>query len=205
MIETTDDFSQTHLHFCDDMPMLDTMVYLTVQQTISSFLLLHGAALMHSAGLSVNGKGVLLSGRSGVGKSTMTAHLQHLAESVTVLSEDMPALIQQDGCLTVAGTPLCGDDEQCRNGSAPLSQIVFLRQAKENRLIVPTADQAIYELLTVFSRVVYAPEVATVATDWCVMLADAIPVAVFENDGTPQAAHILLRYLQRNRGNTYED
>ena len=196
MIEATDDFSSVHLYFCDKMPMLETMIYLQVQQMIGSFLLLHGRSLIHSAGLLIGGKGVLLCGRSGVGKSTMTAHLQRLDESLTVLSEDMPAVMREREDMRIGGTPLCGDDEQCENGNVPLSNIVFLRQASHNQWL-PLADaEAVYELLMVLPRAVYAPMITAAATDWSVALANEIPITVFENDGTEQAARMLLHELQ---------
>ncbi len=196
MIETTDDFSFSHVYFCDKMPMLETVLYLQVQQMIGSFLLLHGKSLIHSAGLSLGGKGVLLCGRSGVGKSTMAAHLQRLDDSLTVLSEDMPVVSRESDGLTVGGTPLCGDDEGCENGTAPLSNIVILRQATQNqRRTLPDTD-AVYELLSVLPHAVYAPMITAAATDWSIALASEIPITVFENDGTEQAARMLLHYLQ---------
>ncbi len=199
MIEATDDFSSSHLFFCDKMPMLETILYLQVQQMIGSFLLLHGKSLIHSAGLSLGDKGILLCGRSGVGKSTMTAHLQRLEESLTVLSEDMPAVMRENGGSTLCGTPLCGDDECCANGNAPLSHIVFLQQASHNQMR-PLADaEAVYELLTVLPRAVYAPMITAAATDWSVALANEIPITVFENDGTEQAARMLLHELQNGQ------
>ncbi len=196
MWEVTEDFSSSHLIFCDKLPKLEMIVYLQVQQMICNYLLLHGKTLIHSAGLSIGGKGVLLCGRSGVGKSTVTSHLQQLDKTLTVLSEDMPALIQKNDRIAVCGTPLCGDDEQCENGSVPLAKIVFLRQAKHNRLITPADAQAVYELLTVLPRAVYAPRVTEAATDWSIVLAKKIPLVIYENDGTAQAAEMLLHYIQ---------
>lgn len=200
MIETTDDFSSVHLNFCDKMPMLETVLYLQVQQMIGSFLLLHGKSLIHSAGSSVDGKGVLLCGRSGVGKSTMTAHLQRMDASLTVLSEDMPVLMQENGRWMIGGTPLCGDDEHCASAQAPLGHIVVLRQAPHNCLRVLSATDAVYELLTVLPRAVYASDVTAASTDLALTLVRQIPVVVFENDGTREAATLLRGYIEKGSG-----
>ena len=200
MIETTDDFSSSHLFFCDKMPMLETVLYLQVQQMIGSFLLLHGKSLIHSAGAAMDGKGVLLCGRSGVGKSTMTAHLRQSVKSLSVLSEDMPALMRENGQWMIGGTPLCGDDEYCGSAQAPLRHIVVLRQASHNRLCVLSAADAVYELLTVLPRAAYASDVTAAATDLAVALSREMPIVLFENDGTQAAATTLRRYIEKESG-----
>lgn len=195
-IETDDRFADTHLTFSTQMPQMDTILYLQVQHMMGSYLLLHGGCLIHSAGLVLNGKGVLLCGRSGVGKSTMAKHLCRQDASVTVLSEEMPALTVGENGFTVHGTPLCGGDEQCCDAHAPLSQIVILKQARENRLIIPCAEQAVFSLLEVISRSAYEQTVATAATDTVMLLAEHMPIVVFENDGTDEAARMLRTHLQ---------
>ncbi len=196
MIEADDAFERVHLTFSTAMPMMETVLYLQVQRMIGSYLLLHGGGLIHSAGMDLDGDGFLLCGRSGVGKSTMARLLQEIAVEACVLSEDMPALTREDDRLIINGTPLCGDDTQCENRSAPLCRVILLKQAKNNRLVVPSGDEAIYELLTVVPRAVYAENAATAATDLVMALAAQAPIVVFENDGTIEAARMLLSYLQ---------
>lgn len=196
MIETDNAFTRVHLTFSVAMPQLPIVLYLQVQHMMCIYLLFHGGSLIHSAGLSLAGAGVLLCGRSGVGKSTMAGLLQALEPRVTVLSEDMPALMHEDHGFTVYGSPLCGDDRQCENACAPLDRVVLLRQAANNRLITPSDDEAVYELLTVVPRAVYATDVATAATDLVVEIARRIPIVIFENNGTQEAAQMLLSYLR---------
>ncbi len=195
-IETDEGFTSVKLTFCTAMPTLPVVLYLQVQHMIGTYLLLHGGALIHSAALSLHDRGILLCGRSGVGKSTMARLLREIVPSASVLSEDMPALMQEENGFVVCGTPLCGDDEQCENRSARLSRVILLRRAETNRLITPTSDEVIYGLLTVVSRSVYAEEAATAATDRIVRLARQVPIVLFENDGTREAAHMLYTYLQ---------
>ena len=192
-IEADEAFTSVILTFCTAMP---SVLYLQVQQMINTYLVLHGGALIHSVGLTFANKGILLCGRSGVGKSTMAHLLQAIDPRVTVLSEDMPALMQDESGFTIWGTPLCGDDEQCTNESARLDRVILLRQATTNRLITPTGAEAVYELLTVLSRSAYAEKAATVATDRIMALAERVPILLFENDGTHEAAQMLYTYLQ---------
>lgn len=195
-IVTDDAFTSVKLTLCTAIPTFPVMLYLQVQHMMQTYLLLHGGALIHSVGLSLRDSGVLLCGRSGVGKSTMARLLQEIDPCMTVLSEDMPALIQDGSGFAVCGTPLCGDDEQCANGRARLSRVILLRQAAVNRLITPPSDEAVYELLTVVPRSVYAEEAATAATDRIVTLTQQAPIVLFENDGTREAAQMLYTYLQ---------
>ena len=204
MIATDEHFTDVHLTLSSAMPQMETMLYLQVQQMIGCYLLLHGGALIHSAGLSLAGNGVLLGGRMGVGKSTMARHLQTIAPQVTVLSEDMPAVMMRKGGFRLCGTPLCGGDPQCENADAPLTYAVLLRQATVNRFVTPTADEAVYELLGIVPRTVYATDAAVAATEQIMAMVQQVPIVIFENDGTQEAARLLLHYIQ-NRGNIDED
>lgn len=196
VIETDEAFSHIHLFLSTAMPQMETVLYLQVQQMLCCHLLHSGGTLIHSAGLRLSDKGILLCGRSGVGKSTMSRLLREIDPQIAVLCEDMPALMQDESGIVLHGTPFCGQDTQCESGKAPLKTIVLLRQSSQNRIGVPSKEEAIYELLTVVPRAVYAQDIATAATDLVVAMVQQIPVVIFENDGTPTAAQTLLRYLQ---------
>lgn len=151
--------------------------------------------LLHSAGMSIAGDGVVLCGLSGVGKSTLASAITALDDRSQVLSEDAPAVIEQAGGWRLYGTPFCGKDSRCAAADVPLRAIVILRQAMENRIIPLTAGEALYALLTLFPRPAYNASLAQIAVDRAARLATAIPAVRFDNNGDAEAGACLLSAL----------
>lgn len=177
------------------LPRRDIRHYLYVLRAVSWHLLLHDGCILHSAGLQMGGRGVALCGKSGVGKSTMTRHLQTRMPSCAVLCEDMPALTETSTGWILHGTPFCGKDTQCKNAAAPLAGIVLLRQARENRLSRPSTQEAMFELLSAVPRPVHSATLSAIAAERLLRLSQQIPLLLFENDGTAAAGDCLLTRL----------
>ncbi|HEX3128354.1 MAG TPA: hypothetical protein VH394_13575, partial [Thermoanaerobaculia bacterium] len=66
-----------------------------------------GGAIIHGAGLIIDGEGFLFAGRSGAGKSTVSRMAQE--RGITVLSDDLNALLPQEDTVLLAGLPFTGD------------------------------------------------------------------------------------------------
>lgn len=193
---TDDCFDRVLLYLAPSLPEWEVLRYLHAVQAFSHHLQYHGGCLLHSAGLRFETAGIALCGRSGVGKSTLTHHLQALCPHMTVLSEDMPAIIEAANGAMLYGTPFCGQDEQCENAAAPLRAIVLLRQAAHNRLLCPDARDAFFTLLSTVPRPPFCEDAAVRATDRLLRLYERVPVLLFENDGTPAAAAYWLTAMQ---------
>lgn len=88
--------------------------------------------IIHSGGLIMDGKGLVFAGHSDAGKSTTMTILQDRAK---ILCDDRNIVRKQDGRFMLYGTWSHGDVDVVSSDSAPLSAIMFLEQAKENRLI----------------------------------------------------------------------
>ncbi len=189
-----DDFSDVSITLGKDTPQREELHYLLTSQCFSYHLLSVGGCSLHSAGLRLGDKGVALCGRSGVGKSTLTRHLQSLCDDITVLSEDMPALTAQNGWY-IHGTPFCGQDEGCADGRAPLGAVVILEQAQVNRLITPPPTKALHALLSCIPLPKYHEALHRVGVDRAIRLVSEVPIVVFENNGTSEAVALLLAAL----------
>ncbi len=84
---------------------------------------LRGGALVHACGLDLGGRGLLLPGSSGRGKSTLAAALP----PELALSDERPALAPDPhGRPAVWGTPWRGTAARARPGAAPLAGLAFL-------------------------------------------------------------------------------
>ena len=94
-------------------------------------LLLGGGLLVHSAGIALDGGGVLFPGASGDGKSTVAALCE--GQSAVVLSDDCNAVLPPGGGdgPRICGLPFGGELRPRRRvpGTFPLAALLTLRQA----------------------------------------------------------------------------
>ncbi len=90
------------------------------------------ACFFHAAGLEIDGKGFLLVGHSGAGKTTAATLLKSRG---TVLCDDRIIVRRWPDGLRIHGTWSHGDLADVSAASAPLTAVLFLDQARANRLV----------------------------------------------------------------------
>ena len=88
--------------------------------------------LLHASAVKVGGKGILFSGTSGAGKSTM-ASLWDGLENTTVLSDDRVIVREHSGQLWAYGTPWHGSARISSPEAVPLDRIFVLHHASTMR------------------------------------------------------------------------
>ena len=96
-----------------------------------------GGCYLHSAGVILENKGLLFVGHSDAGKSTMATMLKGKAE---ILCDDRIIVREGPEGFRIYGTWSHGDVAEVSANSAPLKAMLFLEQAKQNRLI-PIEDK----------------------------------------------------------------
>jgi hypothetical protein len=104
--------------------------------------------LVHGCGLIWEGRGILLLGTSGAGKST-SARLWAQRPGVTILSDDrivVRADADADG-YRIYGTPWHGDAGYESPVSAPLDAVFVLEQAPRNRVIDLSSAAAVSQMM----------------------------------------------------------
>lgn len=90
--------------------------------------------MLHAAFIRWQGKGILFTAPSGTGKSTQ-AELWKKYEGADILNGDRAAVRRDEsGCWQAYGLPYAGSSGIYRNEKAPVSAVVVLRQAEENRI-----------------------------------------------------------------------
>jgi hypothetical protein len=104
-------------------------------------ILFTGGLVFHSAAIDDNGRGIVIVGHSGEGKSTQ-ANFWNDVPGALVINEDRNAVRSSTSGTMCYGTPWAGKSNIARNHQAPLSALILLERAPENdiRRLSPSAS-----------------------------------------------------------------
>ena len=96
----------------------------------------------------MDGYAYAFTAKSGVGKSTHTALWLKNGPNARVLNGDKPLYrLEDDGSLTVFGTPWNGKENWGENISAPLAAICFIERGVENSIRRADEEDAVARLM----------------------------------------------------------
>ena len=109
-----------------------TAVYRKIAERMVDYNIL----LFHGSCISIDGKAVIFTAKSGTGKSTHVRFWrERFGDRCLVINDDKPLIeVTEDG-VTVHGTPWNGKHRISANTSAPLRAICILERAKENSVM----------------------------------------------------------------------
>ena len=147
-------------------------------------------ALLHAAMVvRPDGQGLLLAGRSGAGKTTLSALCAD--KGWTILNDDRALIYTDGGKWLASGTPWHGSGKYAEPRTVPLSGIYFLAQSETNRVEELSRKDVLADLLRVTSLPVFldawcTPTLATLDT-----LTRAIPMRRFHFKRDPSAVDAL--------------
>ena len=131
----------------------DYLQNLCIYRDICKQIIRFGAMLVHSAAISVDGKGYMFSALSGTGKTThINLWLKKFGDRAIVINGDKPIIREVDGEFRVFGTPWCGKEGINENISVPIQGICLLSRGKENKIARVKSDEAIASLMEQTSR-----------------------------------------------------
>lgn len=146
---------------------------------LESLLLSQNVLLLHAALVRWNGLGILLTGPSGVGKSTQARLWQeHLG--ARILNGDRAALRFEKGRWQAWGLPFAGTSHIFCNEQAPVGALVVLRQADQNRLQRLTAREAFGYVFPELSLRRWEESQVDRTLELFLQLADSVPVYLLE-------------------------
>jgi hypothetical protein len=153
-------------------------------------LLRRDVAVVHGAGLILDGRGFVFFGPSGIGKTT-TSRLG-LARGGALLNDDRVALRPDGPGWRVCGTPWHGEEPRVSPDSAPLRGVVRLRQGQENHLRRLDPLEGLSELLACALIPFFQREAIEHAVDLLGRLQDSVPFWELTFRPEPAALDLLL-------------
>jgi hypothetical protein len=142
---------------------------------METLLLQHFGLLLHASLIKLDGKAIAFAGPSGIGKSTQ-ADLWQQYFGAQIVNGDRAVLRKTADGWMAYGSPYAGTSGIYKNDSAPLSAIVFLSQATENRLQQLTSADAFRHLYPELSIHHWDKQFVAQATDIALSLLSEIPV-----------------------------
>lgn len=116
--------------------LLNTDTIFHSMLALEKHLVLQNSFVFHCSYLNFEGKAILFSGPSGIGKTTHTnLWCQYLPDRAKVLNGDKCLLSRENNTFYANGWPICGSSGICHNERREVRAVVLLQQAPENRLI----------------------------------------------------------------------
>ena len=159
-------------------------------------LLDHNGFLLHAAFVHWQGKGILFSGPSGIGKSTQ-ADLWKTHLNGDIINGDRAALRRTEDSWRVWGLPYAGTSGIYKNESAPVAVIVMLEQAPENRICRLSPGEAFRRLYPQVSIHRWDLDFTKRASDLMLELIETVPVYLLSCRPDTQAADLLRETLTK--------
>ena len=127
--------------------------------------------ILHSACISLGGKGYLFAGVSGAGKSTISEIWQK-DSAAEVLTDERVLIREFNNELWAFGTPWHGTSEIHKNAGAPIHKIFFITHGEENRAIPISRTDAANRLMVRCFPTFWNREGMQFAVDFCSTIAE---------------------------------
>jgi serine kinase of HPr protein (carbohydrate metabolism regulator) len=125
-----------------------------------------GGAIVHAAGASICGQGMLFAGPSSAGKTTLSGLLAG-QEHIELLSDDRMVVRRMGDQYLAFGTPWPGEAGVAVNQGVPLSALFFIYHGTDNRIREIPAQVALERLLPVASIPWFDRDVLPTALSFC--------------------------------------
>ena len=163
----------------------------------SRYLLQYNRCLFHGAAFCIGNEAWILTGPSGIGKTTQLRNLLETYKGrIELINGDKPALeLRDDESFMIHPSPWNGKEEYCGSCSAPLKGIILLEQGKCNKIKRISQGEAvipIYYQFLYFGKL--EPEIRQVSRMEDALLRN-YPVYRFINTGKLDSTEKLFQFI----------
>ncbi len=123
---------------------------ITLQQLVNEKLSFCHTVTFHCSAIAVDGEVYIFTAPSGTGKSTHARLWREmLGDRAVMVNDDKPMMhLNEDGSVTVYGTPWNGKHGLGENIALPLKSVCVISQAKENRIHKVATKDSLHTLFT---------------------------------------------------------
>lgn len=136
-----------------------------------------GGVVLHGSSIAYQGKGVIFSANSGVGKSTHTGlWKERFKDEVTIINDDKPAIRFYDNVPYMFGTPWSGKTDLNTNMCVPLNAIVFIQRSESNGIERLNVRESIFNLTAQIFRPYYDTKIGEKTLDMIDKIIKTVPI-----------------------------
>ncbi|MGN1344088.1 MAG: hypothetical protein ACI4U3_05870, partial [Traorella sp.] len=153
---------------------------------------------LHSAYITAHHQAILFSAPSGTGKSTQ-ASLWEKYRQANVINGDRSLLEIKNQQLYACGWPICGSSEICHNERNKVNCIVFLSQAKENKIERLSYKDAFKKFLSEITINYHNPIFVNQAMDFIEKICQITPVYHLACDISENAVNCLYEKMNEDQ------
>lgn len=170
--------------------------YSFLQIKISNALLPFESCLYHGVSFQSGDRVFLLTGPSGVGKTTQYKNLKRiLGDDIVILNGDKPVFQFGKDEIYVHPSPWMGKEDLGSFRSGVLDSIIFLKQDTVNKIHRMPMQESV---LPIFSQFIYSDRSEKNMRMICSLtdrILRSVPVYEFDNDGTESSSRLLWERL----------
>lgn len=152
------------------------------------------AFILHASYIFHNGRAILFTAPSGVGKSTQAGYW-HDQRGAEIINGDRVLITRRNGVFYANGIYVSGTSGICRNLTAPIGNVILLEQGSENELRLLPARELFLRLLCQCSFDIESTDQYSRITALVTDLINTTPVNCYRCRNHPDAVDDLERYL----------
>ncbi len=173
--------------------------YSLLIEAFANPVLRYSRFLFHGVSFRWHGKALILTGVSGVGKTTQYHHwLSMFGDEIELISGDKSLIEVRENGFVVHPSPWMGKEREQGTASAPLGGIVLLEQGTENTIHPLTRGEAVFPLLLQFLYRPVDTESLDLVCSYEERLLSAVPVWKLVNRGNPESAALCYHTLKED-------
>lgn len=161
---------------------------------IQGCLLFKEALTFHGVLLELNGKGIILSADSGVGKTTRARLIRDYKRAL-ILNGDRAVVRKKDGCWTGFSLPWSGSSGEYMNREVPICAIVLVERAEETEVVAAKGIEAFSRVLHYVQAPIWERNLADQSIGLVDEFVGEVPVVRFCSQPTEAAIDALLEKL----------
>lgn len=162
-------------HHCGDHGEVAEDLFQALRVFFLYFVQLQGRIAIHSSSVVSQGKAILFSARSGVGKSTH-AELWKQYEGTEEFNGDINLVGFENGRPYVYGIPWCGTSDVFHDGCYELTGVALLEQASENTITELDECDKVLMLLHRYISLMWDEKQLDICLEMAEKLSETVPV-----------------------------